>query len=86
LKLIQVLVCSDNIMKGFATSLAIVLSFVAGVILFEFQVTTSFLVGTAMVVAATYLYNLPDGELNVHFAFGALTLMNCSKQLLFDAD
>ncbi|GAA5833033.1 hypothetical protein JCM5353_005443 [Sporobolomyces roseus] len=51
---------SDNIMKGFATSLAIVLSFVAGVILFEFQVTTSFLVGTAMVVAATYLYNLPD--------------------------
>ncbi|GAA5931550.1 uncharacterized protein JCM15063_001499 [Sporobolomyces koalae] len=51
---------SDNIMKGFATSLAIVLSFVAGVILFDFQVTTSFLVGTAMVVAATYLYNLPD--------------------------
>ncbi|GAA5957653.1 hypothetical protein JCM3765_001468 [Sporobolomyces pararoseus] len=51
---------SDNIMKGFATSLAIVLSFIAGVILFEFQVTTSFLVGTAMVVAATYLYNLPD--------------------------
>ncbi|GAA6016627.1 hypothetical protein JCM11491_006023 [Sporobolomyces phaffii] len=51
---------SDNIMKGFATSLAIVLSFVAGVILFEFQVTTSFLVGTAMVTAATYLYNLPD--------------------------
>ncbi|GAA6026882.1 hypothetical protein JCM8097_005930 [Rhodosporidiobolus ruineniae] len=51
---------SDNIMKGFATSLAIVLSFVAGIILFEFQVTTSFLVGTAMVVTSTYLYNSPD--------------------------
>ncbi|GAA5929360.1 hypothetical protein JCM3775_002320 [Rhodotorula graminis] len=51
---------SDNIMKGFATSLAIVLSFCAGIILFDFRVTTSFLLGTSMVVAATYLYNLPD--------------------------
>ncbi|KAM0792551.1 hypothetical protein ACM66B_005216 [Microbotryomycetes sp. NB124-2] len=51
---------SDNIMKGFATSLAIILSFCAGVILFEFQVTTSFLVGTVVVVGATYLYNQPD--------------------------
>lgn len=51
---------SDNIMKGFATSLAIVLSFCAGIILFDFQVTLSFLVGTAMVVTSTYLYNQPD--------------------------
>ncbi|BGP46178.1 hypothetical protein JCM10450v2_002018 [Rhodotorula kratochvilovae] len=51
---------SDNIMKGFATSLAIVLSFCAGIILFDFHVTTSFIVGTGMVVASTYLYNLPD--------------------------
>ncbi|GAA5865965.1 hypothetical protein JCM8547_002899 [Rhodosporidiobolus lusitaniae] len=51
---------SDNIMKGFATSLAIVLSFIAGIILFNFQVTLSFLVGTAMVVTSTYLYNTPD--------------------------
>ncbi|GJN88433.1 hypothetical protein Rhopal_001399-T1 [Rhodotorula paludigena] len=51
---------SDNIMKGFATSLAIVLSFCAGIILFDFNVTLSFLVGSAMVVASTYLYNLPD--------------------------
>lgn len=49
-------------MKGFATSLAIVLSFCAGIILFDFNVTLSFLVGTAMVVASTYLYNQPDGE------------------------
>ncbi|GAA5890337.1 hypothetical protein JCM6882_008799 [Rhodosporidiobolus microsporus] len=52
---------SDNIMKGFATSLAIVLSFIAGIILFEFQVTLSFIVGTGIVVASTYLYNSPDG-------------------------
>ncbi|KAK4058589.1 hypothetical protein OIO90_000033 [Microbotryomycetes sp. JL221] len=53
---------SDNIMKGFATSLAIILSFCAGVILFDFQVTTSFLVGTVVVVGATYLYNQPDSR------------------------
>ncbi|BGO89733.1 hypothetical protein NBRC10512_004388 [Rhodotorula toruloides] len=51
---------SDNIMKGFATSLAIVLSFCAGIVLFDFQVTLSFLVGTCMVVASTYMYNSPD--------------------------
>ena len=56
---------SDNIMKGFATSLAIVLSFCAGIILFDFQVTLSFLVGTAMVVTSTYLYNQPDGKYRV---------------------
>lgn len=48
-------------MKGFATSLSIVLSFGAGIILFNFQVTHSFLVGTCIVVGATYLYNQPDG-------------------------
>lgn len=52
-------------MKGFATSLAIVLSFCAGIILFDFQVTLSFLVGTAMVVTSTYLYNQPDGKYRV---------------------
>lgn len=52
---------SDNIMKGFATSLAIVLSFCAGIVLFDFQVTASFLTGTIIVVGATYLYNQPDG-------------------------
>ena len=56
---------SDNIMKGFATSLAIVLSFCAGIILFDFQVTLSFLVDTAMVVTSTYLYNPPDGKYRV---------------------
>jgi UDP-sugar transporter A1/2/3 len=62
---------SDNILKGFATSLAIVLSFVAGVILFDFQVTSSFVVGTLVVVGATYLYNLPDtSPLSPHLPAG----------------
>ncbi|KAM0753678.1 nucleotide-sugar transporter [Meredithblackwellia eburnea MCA 4105] len=51
---------ADNLLKGFATALSIVLSFAAGVLLFDFQVTTSFLIGTAVVVGATMLYNQPD--------------------------
>ena len=51
---------ADNILKGFATSLAIVLSFAAGVILFDTQITASFLLGASIVMAATYTYNVPD--------------------------
>ncbi|KAM0754023.1 nucleotide-sugar transporter [Meredithblackwellia eburnea MCA 4105] len=51
---------ADNLLKGFATSLAIILSFLAGVVLFHFNVTFSFLLGTVIVVGATVLYNQPD--------------------------
>lgn len=46
---------SDNIMKGFATSLAIVISFLAGVAIFHFRVTSAFMIGSLVVVTATYL-------------------------------
>lgn len=59
-------------MKGFATSLAIVLSFCAGIVLFDFHVTASFLVGTCMVVASTYLYNSPDAATRRGGAEGTL--------------
>ncbi|KAI5479562.1 UDP-galactose transporter [Pseudohyphozyma bogoriensis] len=51
---------SDNIVKGFATSLAILISSVAGFILFDFRMTPAFLVGATIVVTATYMYNSPD--------------------------
>ncbi|KAL8292955.1 hypothetical protein RQP46_000649 [Phenoliferia psychrophenolica] len=51
---------ADNLLKGFATALAIVFSFVAGIVLFEFHITLAFVVGTAVVVGATVLYNQPD--------------------------
>ena len=72
---------SDNIMKGFATSIAskptqypsrlgppanhrppfglVVISFMAGVAIFHFQVTTSFVLGSVVVIFATWLYNQP---------------------------
>ena len=53
---------SDNILKGFATSLSIILSFLASVILFNFRITPSFLIGSTTVLAATWLYNQPAGK------------------------
>jgi UDP-sugar transporter A1/2/3 len=50
---------SDNILKGFATSLSIVISFLASVALFDFQMTFTFILGSVIVLIATWLYNQP---------------------------
>ncbi|KAJ7029311.1 nucleotide-sugar transporter-domain-containing protein [Mycena alexandri] len=52
---------SDNIMKGFATSLSIILSFLASVALFDFHITPSFVLGASTVLGATWVYNRPEG-------------------------
>lgn len=51
---------SDNILKGFATSLSIVLSFLASIALFDFQITFTFILGSVVVLIATWLYNQPS--------------------------
>ncbi|KAJ7581253.1 nucleotide-sugar transporter-domain-containing protein [Mycena floridula] len=48
---------SDNILKGFATSLSIVISFLASMALFDFHMTFTFVLGSAIVLNATWLYN-----------------------------
>ncbi|KAF5386730.1 hypothetical protein D9615_001529 [Tricholomella constricta] len=53
---------SDNILKGFATSLSIVLSFLASVFLFDFRITLSFIIGASTVLSATWMYNQPAGK------------------------
>ena len=53
---------SDNILKGFATSLSIVLSFLASVALFNFHITPSFIIGASTVLSATWIYNQPPGK------------------------
>ncbi|KAF8844540.1 hypothetical protein BDN67DRAFT_894647 [Paxillus ammoniavirescens] len=50
---------SDNILKGFATSISIIISFLASVVLFDFHVTLSFVIGASTVLAATAMYNQP---------------------------
>ena len=53
---------SDNILKGFATSLSIVLSFLASVALFDFHITPSFIIGASTVLGSTWMYNQPAGK------------------------
>ena len=50
---------ADNILKGFATSLSIILSCLASVYLFDFEITASFVLGAGFVLYATHLYGLP---------------------------
>lgn len=53
---------SDNILKGFATSLSIIISFLASVALFNFNITPGFLFGSTTVLMATFMYNKPVGK------------------------
>nr|CAG4650297.1 EOG090X098P [Sida crystallina] len=48
---------ADNILKGFATSLAIILSCVVSIYLFDFNLTIQFSVGTAFVMGSVFLYS-----------------------------
>lgn len=47
---------ADNILKGFATSLAIVISCVASVYLFNFNLTIQFSIGALFVIFSIFLY------------------------------
>ncbi|KAL6798071.1 nucleotide-sugar transporter domain-containing protein [Trichoderma sp. SZMC 28012] len=51
---------ADNIIKNFATSISIILSFLVSVWVFEFKVTLTFLLGTMLVLLATYLYSVSE--------------------------
>lgn len=47
---------ADNILKGFATSLAIIISCVASMYMFQFQLTIQFAFGAALVICSIFLY------------------------------
>lgn len=48
---------ADNILKGFATSLAIVISCVASIYLFNFQLTLQFTLGASFVICSIFMYS-----------------------------
>lgn len=50
---------ADNILKGFSTSISIVVSTIAAIFLFSFNVTGMFVMGASLVILAVYLYSLP---------------------------
>jgi UDP-sugar transporter A1/2/3 len=47
---------ADNILKGFATSLSIIVACVVSVYVFQFQVTAQFIFGAALVIGSIFLY------------------------------
>lgn len=47
---------ADNILKGFATSLSIIISSVASIYLFGFNLTIQFAVGAGLVIGSIFLY------------------------------
>ncbi|KAJ0179297.1 hypothetical protein K1T71_005009 [Dendrolimus kikuchii] len=47
---------ADNILKGFATSVAIVISCVASIYIFDFVLTVQFAIGTILVIGSIFLY------------------------------
>lgn len=48
---------ANNILKGFATSMAIVISTVASMVIFDFELTPSFVFGTSLVISSVMMYN-----------------------------
>ncbi|XP_054005042.1 UDP-galactose translocator [Hylaeus anthracinus] len=47
---------ADNILKGFATSLAIIISCVASIYLFDFNLTLKFSLGAVLVICSIFMY------------------------------
>jgi UDP-sugar transporter A1/2/3 len=47
---------ADNILKGFATSLSIIMSCVASYFIFNFQVNSIFVIGAVLILCAVYVY------------------------------
>nr|CAG4645645.1 EOG090X098P [Lynceus sp. MCZ IZ 141354] len=48
---------ADNILKGFATSLAIILSCIVSIYVFSFHLTFQFVVGASLVISSVFLYS-----------------------------
>lgn len=51
---------ADNILKGFAVSFSIILSSILSVQLFDFSISSYFLLGTGLVLTSVYVYQKPD--------------------------
>lgn len=67
---------ADNILKGFATSISIILSCLASMVLFDFQVTWMFIFGSSLVLLATQWYGLPDRRARLAKKTSLIPLVN----------
>ncbi|EPS42741.1 hypothetical protein H072_3268 [Dactylellina haptotyla CBS 200.50] len=57
---------ADNIAKNFATSISIILSCVASMYFFDFKLSAQFMIGSMVVLFATYLYSKTDDKTPVY--------------------
>lgn len=57
---------ADNILKGFSTSLAIVLSCVVSVYAFQFNLTAKFVIGASLVISSIFLYSKTPPNTDSH--------------------
>lgn len=48
---------ANNILKGFATSMAIVIATIASIFLFDFNLSLTFMMGSSMVIGSVMMYN-----------------------------
>ncbi|KAK9763282.1 UDP-galactose transporter Gms1 [Basidiobolus ranarum] len=53
---------ADNILKGFATSISIIVSSFFSIYLFDFHITLLFIVGSSLVIYSSYMYGLDDSK------------------------
>ena len=53
---------ADNILKGFSTSLSIIISCIAAMFLFGFKISLTFTLGAALVMVSIYLYGKPQAK------------------------
>ena len=53
---------ADNILKGFATSVSIVLSGIVSFLWLQFQPSASFMVGASLVMTSVYAYGRPPSS------------------------
>lgn len=66
---------ADNILKGFATSLAIVISCVASIYLFDFHLTLQFTLGAIFVIFSIFLYGYtPKVAMSSHKSASSLPI------------
>ncbi len=72
---------ADNILKGFATSLSIILSCITSVFLFDYKISLGFTMGAGLVIMAIYLYGKPQTTSSSSSASPVLPTSNSSTSL-----
>ncbi|KAK5946658.1 hypothetical protein PMZ80_000801 [Knufia obscura] len=78
-----VIASADNILKGFATSLSVVVSTFVSVFFFDFVVTRNFLYGSVLVLLSTHMYGLPESVVadpDRPDELGAETMCTCEER------